>query len=232
MAVPVLLYQTGHFPYSGESSYVRKVFICRLHQLAEHILELVDRSSSRVARFACVSSCGLCEEIKILFLKLLKLCRDAYVDGELADSINSCLAVCSLIHSLCVYAESLSDSLELLACVLCVELHNDRKHHSACNTVRCVIDSAECVSHGMSDAETYVGICHSCYVLSQSHALAAVRIILNCLAEVLADELDGLKVENVGELPCSGCCVAFDCMCQSVHTCGSCEALLRYPGCR
>jgi len=54
-----------------------------LHKLSEHILELVDRSSSRVARLAGVSSCGLCKEVEIFFFQLLKLGRDTYIDGQL-----------------------------------------------------------------------------------------------------------------------------------------------------
>ena len=77
----------------------------------------------------------------------------------------------------------------------------------------------------MGDAKAYVGICHSGNVLCQSHSFTSVGIVGNCLAEVLCDQLDGFQVQNVGKLPCSGCGIAFDGVGQSVHTCGSGQAL-------
>ena len=91
--------------------------------------------------------------------------------------------------------------------------------------MRCVIDSAERVRHRVSDAEADVGVSHGGDVLGERHAFASVRIVSNSFAEVLADELDCLKVKAVGELPGSRGGVAFDRVGQRVHTGGSGQAL-------
>ena len=31
-------------------------------------------------------------------------------------------------------------------------------------------------------------------------------------------------MEHICHLPCSLCCISFDCMCKSIHTCGSCQS--------
>ena len=87
--------------------------------------------------------------------------------------------------------------------------------------MRCVIDSAKGVRHGVRDTKTYVGICHSGHILCQSHSLASVGIIIYSLAKVLSDELDRLKIQAVSQSPCSFSCVTFDRMGQGVHTGGS-----------
>ena len=178
----------------------------------------------RVARCARIRSCGLAEERKILFLELLELCRNPYIDGELTDCVDRCFPVGCLVHAGRIDTERLSDVLELCSCSFCVELHDDREHHRACDAVRCVIDCAQSVCHGMCDSETDIRVSHRRHILSKRHTLAAVRIICDSLAQVLADQLDRLEVETVGQLPCCGCCIAFNCMCQSIHTCGSRKA--------
>ena len=65
----------------------------KLHKLSEHLLEVLKRCMLRVARCARIRSCGLAEERKILFLELLKLGRNTYIDGELTDCIDRCLPV-------------------------------------------------------------------------------------------------------------------------------------------
>ena len=91
--------------------------------------------------------------------------------------------------------------------------------------MRSVVNSSQCVCHGVCDAEADVGICHSGDILSKRHALASVGVILNSLAKILRNQLDRFKIQNVCKLPGTLGGVAFNRVGQSIHSGGGSEAL-------
>ena len=95
--------------------------------------------------------------------------------------------------------------------------------------MRGVVVSGQGVSHGVVDAQANVGEAHAGNILAKSHALAAGAGLTGLglgdgVAQVLADQLNSLKVEHVGELPGTLGGVALDGVGQSVHTSGSGQA--------
>ena len=200
-----------------------------LHQLAEHGLEISQGSLSGIARRAGVCGSGFAQEGQILFFQLLKFCRDTDIHRELLYGIDRSLAIGLLIHPACVDTKCLSDLLILLAGVVFIEFHDNGQHHSACHTVGCVIDRTESMSHGVSNSQADIGISHGSHVLSQSHALAPVRIIFNGGAQVLRDQLDSLKVKAVGQGPGSFGRVPFYRVSQGIHS-GRSGQSLRHGG--
>ena len=95
--------------------------------------------------------------------------------------------------------------------------------------MRGVVVSGQGVSHGVVDAQANIGEAHAGDILAKSHALAAGAGLTGLglgdgVAQVLADQLNGLKVEHVGELPGALGGVALDGVGQSVHAGGSGQA--------
>ena len=95
--------------------------------------------------------------------------------------------------------------------------------------MRGVVVSGQGVSHGVVDAQANVGEAHAGDILAKSHALAAGAGLTGLglgdgVAQVLADQLNGLKVEHVGKLPGALGGVALDGVGQCVHTSGSGQA--------
>ncbi len=91
--------------------------------------------------------------------------------------------------------------------------------------MRGVVQGRQAVCHGVHDAQTDIGEAHTGNVFAQSHTLAAFRGILHGTTQVLADELDGLEVEHIGDGAVALGDVAFDGVGQSIHTGGSGQAL-------
>ena len=79
--------------------------------------------------------------------------------------------------------------------------------------------------HGVDDAQTHIGEAHTGDVLAQSHALAALRGVLHGTAQVLADELNGLQMEHIGDGAVALGDIALDGVGQSIHTGGGGQAL-------
>ena len=98
---------------------------------------------------------------------------------ELTDGVNGGLAVSSLVHTGGVNAHSLSNCLQLVAGAVSIVLHNDGQHHGAGNTVGGVIDGAQGMCDGVSDAQTDIGECHTGDELTQSHALTTLSLVVN-----------------------------------------------------
>ena len=85
------------------------------------------------------------------------------------------------------------------------------------------------MSHGVVDAQANVGEAHAGDILTKSHALAAGAGLTGLglgdgVTQVLADQLNSLKVEHVRELPSTLGSVALDGVGKSVHTSGSGQA--------
>ena len=155
--------------------------------------------------------------------------RDVHVSGELLNGGDS--GVGSLIgaHARGVNAHGDGDLGQALGANRLVELHGNRQQHGASDAVRGVVVSGQGVSHGVIDAQANVREAHAGDILTKSHALAAGAGLAglglgNGVAQVLADQLDGLKVEHVGELPSALGGVALDGVGQSVHAGGSGQA--------
>ena len=56
-----------------------------------------------------------------------------------------------MAHACCVNAHCFCDVLELFACVFSVVLHYIRKKNCICDTMRCVIECTERVSHAVNN---------------------------------------------------------------------------------
>ena len=148
--------------------------------------------------------------------------RDVHVGGELLDGGDGGVGGFVGAHARGVNAHGDGDLGQALGANRLVELHGDRQQHGASDAVRGVIVSRQGVSHGVVDAQANVGEAHAGDILTKSHALTAGAGLAGLglgdgVAQVLADQLDGLKVEHVGELPGALGGVAFDGVGQGVH---------------
>ena len=148
--------------------------------------------------------------------------RDVHVGGELLDGGDGGVGGLVGAHARGVNAHGDGDLGQALGTNRLVELHGDRQQHGASDAVRGVVVSRQGVSHGVVDAQTNVGEAHAGDILTKSHALTAGAGLAGLglgdgVAQVFADQLDGLKVEHVGELPGTLGGVAFDGVGQGVH---------------
>ena len=148
--------------------------------------------------------------------------RDVHVGGELLDGGDGGVGGLVGAHARGVNAHGDGDLGQALGANRLVELHGDRQQHGASDAVRGVVVSRQGVSHGVVDAQANVGEAHAGDILTKSHALTAGAGLAGLglgdgVAQVLADQLDGLKVEHVGELPGALGGVAFDGVGQGVH---------------
>ena len=152
--------------------------------------------------------------------------RDVHVGGKLLDGGDGGIGGLVGAHARGVNAHGDGDLGQALGANRLVELHGDRQQHSASDAVRGVVVSGQGVSHGVVDAQANVGEAHAGNILAKSHALAAGAGLTglglgNGVAQVLADQLNSLKVEHIGELPGALGGVALDGVGQSVHAGGS-----------
>ena len=148
--------------------------------------------------------------------------RDVHVGGKLLDGGDSGVGSLVGAHARGVNAHGNGNLGQALGANRLVELHGDRQQHGASNAVRGVVVSGQGVSHGVVDAQADVGEAHAGDILAKSHALAAGAGLTGLglgdrVAQVLADQLNSLKVEHVGELPSALGGVALDGVGQSVH---------------
>ena len=155
--------------------------------------------------------------------------RDVHVGRELLDGGDGGVGGLVGAHARGVNAHGDGDLGQALGANRLVELHGDRQQHGASDAVRGVVVSGQGVSHGMVDAQANVGEAHAGDILAKSHALAAGAGLAGLglgdgVAQVLANQLDSLKVEHVGELPSALGGVALDGVGQSVHASGSGQA--------
>lgn len=88
-----------------------------------------------------------------------------------------------------------------------------------------VIDSTECVCHGMCDSKSDIGKSHTCDILAESHAFASLFFVCNGTAQGFGDQLNGFEVEHICHFPGCFCSVSFDGVCQGIHTGRSSKSL-------
>ena len=155
--------------------------------------------------------------------------RDVHVGGKLLDGGDSGVGGLVGAHARGVNAHGNGDLGQALGANRLVELHGDRQQHGAGDAVRGVVVSGQGVSHCMVDTQADIGEAHAGDILAKGHALTAGAGLTglglgNGVAQVLADQLNSLKVEHVGELPGALGGVALDGVGQSVHTSGSGQA--------
>ena len=91
--------------------------------------------------------------------------------------------------------------------------------------MRSVIDSTECVCHGMCDSKSDIGKSHTCDILAESHAFASLFFVCNGTAQGFGDQLNGFEVEHICHFPGCFCSVSFDGVCQGIHTGRSSKSL-------
>ena len=155
--------------------------------------------------------------------------RDVHVGGKLLDGGDGGVGGLVSAHARGVNAHGDGDLGQALGANRLVELHGNRQQHGAGDAVRGVVVSGQGVSHGVVDAQANVGEAHAGDILAKSHALAAGAGLTGLglgdgVAQVLADQLNGLKVEHIGELPSALGGVALDGVGQCVHASGSGQA--------
>ena len=148
--------------------------------------------------------------------------RDVHVGGELLDGGDGGVGSLVGAHARGVNTHGDGNLGQALGANRLVELHGDRQQHGASDAVRGVVVSGQGVSHGVVDAQANVGEAHAGDILTKSHALTAGAGLAGLglgdgVAQVLADQLDSLKVEHVGELPGALGGVALDGVGQSIH---------------
>ena len=91
--------------------------------------------------------------------------------------------------------------------------------------MRSIIDSTQSMCNGVCNTQANIGECHAGNKLAKCHALTAVRFIGNCTPEALADQTDSFQIQAVRQSPCTLGGIAFDGVCQGIHTGGSSQAL-------
>lgn len=197
--------------------------------LLEELDDVVERCLARVAREAGVGHGVLGQDLDLVSLHGLADVRDVHVGGKLLDGGDSGIGGLVGAHARGVNAHGDGNLGQALGANRLVELHGDRQQHGASDAVRGVVVSGQGVSHGVVDTQADVGEAHAGDILTKSHALAAGAGLTglglgNGVAQVLADQLNSLKVEHVGELPGTLGGVALDGVGQSVHASGSGKA--------
>ena len=155
--------------------------------------------------------------------------RDVHVGRELLDGGDGGVGSLVGAHARGVNTHGDGNLGQALGANRLVELHGDRQQHGASDAVRGVVVSRQGVSHGVVDTQANVGEAHAGDILTKSHALTAGAGLAglglgNRVAQVLADQLNSLKVEHIGELPGALGGVALDGVGQSVHAGGSGQA--------
>ena len=76
----------------------------------------------------------------------------------------------------------------------------------------------------MCNSKTYVRKSHSGNVLSKCHSLTSLFLIIHCITQRSWNDLDCFQMEHICHFPCSLSCISLDCMCQGIHTGGSCQS--------
>ena len=197
--------------------------------LLEELDDVVERRLTRVTREASIGHGVLGQDLDLVSLHGLADVRDVHVGGKLLDGGDGGVGGLVSAHARGVNAHGDGDLGQALGANRLVELHGDRQQHGASNAVRGVVVSGQGVSHGVIDAQANIGEAHAGDILTKSHALAAGAGLTGLglgdrVAQVLADQLNGLKVEHIGELPSALGGVALDGVGQSVHAGGSGQA--------
>lgn len=128
-----------------------------LHELPEHLDDLVLLGVTRVAGAAGVRKGVVCELGEVLFLHLVELLGDSDVIGQLLYGVDSGLLCILCGKSINIgNAHGAGNFAEAVAYGVTVIVHDDGKEHGTGNTVRGVIVSGQGVGHGVVNAETYV----------------------------------------------------------------------------
>ncbi len=72
----------------------------------------------------------------------------------------------------------------------------------------------------MHEAKTHITECHTCDILGHSHTIAGVGIfgLLYRNGQIVCDHFHSLDLEHVRHLPCGFGDIAFDSVCEGVHT--------------
>ena len=151
--------------------------------------------------------------------------RNVHVGGELLDGGDGGVGSLVGAHARGVNTHGNGNLGQALGANRLVELHGDRQQHGASDAVRGVVVSGQGVSHGVVDAQANVGEAHAGDILAKGHALAAGAGLAGLglgdgVTQVLADQLNSLKVEHVGELPSALGGVALNGVGQRVHAGG------------
>ena len=127
------------------------------HDLSKQILQILHTRILRVTRCTSIRMCRFSEELQIFLFNSLQLGRNSHINRKLSNRINSSLSILLLSHRIHIlHTHCTSDLTILLSSAFLVIFHYDRKHHSACNTMRSIINSTQCMRHGMCDSKPYI----------------------------------------------------------------------------
>ena len=156
----------------------------------------------------------------------MKVCRDAHIGGKLLHRGNGGVGGFLVGHGVNAgNLHGLANGPVALASHRLVVLQAGGQDDGAGHAVGGVIQSGQAVSHGVDNAQAHIGEAHAGNVLAQGHALPALGSVGHSAPQGLGDDLNGLQVEHIGQLPGALGDVALDGVGQGVHAGGGGKAL-------
>ena len=86
-----------------------------------------------------------------------------------------------------------------------------------------VINRTQRVGHGVGNAQTDIGECHTGNKLAQSHTVPSGIFIFHSAAQIFGDQANRFQIQAIGQFPCGFGDITFNGVGEGIHTGGSGE---------
>ena len=167
-------------------------------------------------------------QVFFLHTDFMQLLWNTDAQRKLANSFYRSFYTFCFAHAGSIYSHRLGN-IQIFRCGrrFCIVFHDIRQQQCIGYAVRSVIVCTERMSHRVNDSQAYVAESHSGNILCLRHGFTSYRItaIVYSSLQVLGNHLNGLQFKHIRHHPGSRSNVAFNGMCQGIHTCSRSQAL-------